>query len=309
MTSEVRTFLIATLACLVDATLTAWLASTSDSLTVLSAFLSSGIELLAVVAAFVTYIVVRHRGKSQSRFAFGIGKLENVTSMVIAGMMLISAQHVFFEAVGAIQNPNRSAAGPTLATLAIFFGYAVVSTIIWLHYRRLEKITRTAILKSQSELWYSKACNDIPFAIAILLIYSYQDMPWGVYLDPIASFIGVGFLLYAAWSIGYSSIGDLLDVSLDAYSHEVIERALKANHCEYQMHLIKSRRSGPDIFIELHLKFNELMTLKEIVGYAEKIKATAKSVCPAAEVLVIPYTNESALQPNDFVQVPVSISH
>lgn len=134
----------------------------------------------------------------------------------------------------------------------------------------------------------------MPIAIAVAMIYFYQDFVWGRYLDPIASIVGVVFLLYAAWSIGSLSIGDLLDVSLDAYSHEVIERALRADHHEHQIHIIKSRRSGLDIFIELHLRFSPDMTLKKVSGYSEAIRIAATSVCQAAKVLVVPYIDEQA---------------
>lgn len=291
-TSEARAFMLAILFCLADSAITAWLALESDSLTVLSAFFGASIDLFAVIAAFITFTVVRIRRQSESRFAFGIGKLENIISMAIAALMLLGAQQILFEAIEAIRNPRLVAA--TLTTVILFAGYAVVSALMYLHYRKLVKIYQTPIIHSQCALWYSKLCYDTPIAIAVAMIYSYQDLAWGKYLDPIASLIGVGFLVYASWSIGSSSIGDLLDVSLDAYSHEVIERALRANHCEHQIHIMKSRRSGPDIFIELHLKFNPAMTLKEISGYSEGVRKAATSVCPAAKVLVVPYSDESA---------------
>lgn len=291
MTKEVRLFIIASLLCLADATLTAWMAKDSDSLTVLSAFFGALIDLLAVVAAFVAFIVVRIRRKSQSRFAFGIGKLENIISMVIATLMLIAAQRILFQAVDSIQNPRLVTATPM--TVILFMSYAIVSASMYFHYRGVVKWNQSPIMKSQCSLWYSKVCYDVPIASAIALIYFYQDLAWGKYLDPIASLIGVGFLLYAAWSIGSSSIGDLLDVSLDAYSHEVIDRALRANHFEHQDHIIKSRRSGPDIFVELHLKFNPQMTLKEVSAYSDRVRDAATAVCPAAKVLVVPYSDNS----------------
>jgi cation diffusion facilitator family transporter len=292
MSREVRSFIIAILLCLADAVLTAWLALGSESLTVLSAFFGAVIDLLAVIAAFVAFVVVRLRRKSQSRFAFGIGKLENVISMVIAALMLLGAQHIIFEAIDSIRNPQLVAA--TMMTVVLFTSYAIVSSAMYLYYRNLVKTHRTPIINSQFALWYSKVCYDIPIAVAIALIYFYQDFAWGMYLDPVASLIGAGFLLYAAWSIGSSSIGDLLDVSLDAYSHEVIDRALRATHFEHQDYVIKSRRSGPDIFVELHLKFNPQMTLKDVSAYSDKVRDAATAVCPAAKVLVVPYTDDSA---------------
>lgn len=151
-TSEARAFIVAILLCFADTLITAWLALESNSLTVFSAFFGAGIDLLAVTAAYVTFVFVRIRRQSQTRFAFGIGKLENIISMVIAALMLLGAQQIIFDSIDSIREPKLVDAA--LTAVILFFVYAIISSVMCFHYRSILKTKETPIICSQYALWY-----------------------------------------------------------------------------------------------------------------------------------------------------------
>ena len=84
-----HSLLIAMLFCLLDVALMGSAAYLSNSLAILSDLLKETTDLLSVVAAFLTIRAVRR--SPDHRFAYGIGKLENLVSLSTGFIMLASA--------------------------------------------------------------------------------------------------------------------------------------------------------------------------------------------------------------------------
>jgi divalent metal cation (Fe/Co/Zn/Cd) transporter len=79
-----------------DVVLMGWAASQSTSLSILADWLKECADGLSVLMSWVTYRLVR--GRRRGRYAYGIGKLENLVSLGIAALMLASALFVSYHA-------------------------------------------------------------------------------------------------------------------------------------------------------------------------------------------------------------------
>jgi divalent metal cation (Fe/Co/Zn/Cd) transporter len=76
-------------------------------------------------------------------------------------------------------------------------------------------------------------------------------------VDPIASLLGVLFMLHAAWGMASSSVGDLLDATIEESVQLQIMRQLVHHMDSYErIHQVRARRSGPNIYVEIFLEFN-----------------------------------------------------
>jgi hypothetical protein len=93
--------------CIIDLALMGTVAFNSNSVTILGDVLKEGTDTLAVLAAFLTVRAVRR--SPNHRFAYGIGKLENLVSIGIGGMMVLAALYITAHAAPR-RRPSSSAA-------------------------------------------------------------------------------------------------------------------------------------------------------------------------------------------------------
>jgi divalent metal cation (Fe/Co/Zn/Cd) transporter len=154
---------------------------------------------------------------------------------------------------------------------------------------RILKQQSSPIIASQARLWFSKACFDITMASVLIMALIFDEFTWSLYLDPLASLVGAGFLIHGAWAITSSSVGDLLDVSLEESTQLVILRELVKHFDDYDaLHKVRSRRSGSNVFIEIFMSFDPELKMLEITKRIERLHDNISAIIPGAQVLIIP---------------------
>ena len=271
--------------CLIDVILTGGAAAMSNSLTIVSDLLKESSDFMAVLAAYVTLHLV-NRNKDE-RFAYGIGKLENLVSITISLLMLFSAGFIIYQAIEHLREPVH--AEGTLPGIVLFICYALTGFYIWLKNVRILKQQSSPIIASQVRLWFSKACFDITMASVLIMALIFDEFAWSLYLDPLASLVGAGFLIHGAWAITSSSVGDLLDVSLEEATQLVILRELVKHFDDYDaLHKVRSRRSGSNVFIEIFMSFDPELKMLEVTKRIESLHDNISDSVPGAQVLIIP---------------------
>lgn len=271
--------------CLIDLILTGGAAAMSNSLTIMSDLLKESSDFMAVLAAYVTLHLV-NRNKDE-RFAYGIGKLENLVSITISLLMLFSAGFIIYQAIEHLREPVH--AEGTLPGIVLFICYALTGFYIWLKNVRILKQQSSPIIASQVRLWFSKACFDITMASVLIMALIFDEFAWSLYLDPLASLVGAGFLIHGAWAITSSSVGDLLDVSLEEATQLVILRELVKHFDDYDaLHKVRSRRSGSNVFIEIFMSFDPELKMLEVTKRIERLHDNISDSVPGAQVLIIP---------------------
>jgi ferrous-iron efflux pump FieF len=282
-----RSLAIALAFCLVDVLLMGTAAFHSNSLTILSDFLKELGDTTAVLAAFITVRAVR-RAPSH-RFTYGIGKLENLVSMSIVVLMTGAAIAIAIQAFYHFRHPVVPHG--TVPGIFIFAVYAFIAFSISLRNRRLLKSQHSPIIASQAKLWFSKGSFDALMALSLTVALICRDQAWSLYLDPLASLVGVGFMLYSAWSIATESVGDLLDVALGETMQMRILRCLAERFDDYDLlHKIRTRRSGPRVYVELFLEFDPKQTMEEVRERIERIRFSVADAMPGADITVTPST-------------------
>ena len=284
-----RSLLYALLLCLLDVVLMGTAAYLSNSLTILSDLLKESTDLLSILAAFLTIRAVRR--SPDHRFAYGIGKLENLVSISIGLVMLISALWITWHSAHHLTSP-RMAEG-TIPGICIFALYTFIGYRIYFRTRRVSQQQPSAIMESQARLWFSKASFDAAMFSALLLAYLFRNQTWSWYLDPLASLVGVLFMLHAAWAMTSSSVNDLLDATIEETTQLRILRQLVQHLDDYdRLHKVRTRRSGPHIYVEIFLQFDPLLLMGEVQKRIQKLQQSIGEIIPGADVSIRPCTEE-----------------
>lgn len=269
--------------CGIDVLLIGFATVASNSLTILSDFLKEITDFSSMLAAFVT-LRIASRPPSE-RFSYGIGKLENLVSLLIAGTMTVSAISVIFHALKHFKSPEPLEGA--LPGILIFSGYAIVGFFIYFRNKRILKKNYSPIISAQASLWISKAIYDLLMALALSVAVYFAHLPWALYIDPVASMVGAAILFYSAAAILSHSVGDLLDATLEESLQLRILRELAHFFDAYEhLHGVKARRSGSRIFVEISLSFEGKLLMEDVQKRVNSIKASIKNALPDAEVSI-----------------------
>ncbi len=272
--------------CAVDVLLMGGAAWYSDSLAILSDLLKESTDFLAVFASYLTVLALR-RAPAQ-RFAYGIGKLENLVSLFIGLVMVACSLFLLTKVVSHFHHPVPTSG--TLPGIVIFVTYALIGFGMWTRNRWILRHQHSPIIDSQARLWFSKGCFDALMASALTLELFFRNHGWSFYLDPVASLLGVGFMLHAAYAIFSSSVDDLMDAALEETTQLQILNQLVRHIDDYdRLHKVRSRRSGSHIFVEVFLEFPTDLRMGEVRQRIQNLRRSIGAAVPGAEVSILPH--------------------
>jgi cation diffusion facilitator family transporter len=272
--------------CACDVLLMAGAAWYAESLAILSDLLKESTDFLAVLASYLTVLALRKA--PGHRFAYGIGKLENLVSLAIGLVMVGCSFFLLTKVVSHFHHPVPTSG--TLPGIIIFSVYAFIGFGIWTRNRWILRHQHSPIIESQARLWFSKACFDSLMATALTLELFFRGHAWSFYLDPLASLLGVGFMIHAAYAISSSSVNDLMDAALEETTQLQILNQLVRHLDDYdRLHKVRSRRSGSRIFVEVFLNFPPDLRMAEVQERIARLRQAITDSIPAAEVSILPH--------------------
>jgi len=119
--------------------------------------------------------------------------------------------------------------------------------------------------------------------IIALILSIYFD--WQM-ADPVFALLIAAFILKSAWDIIRQSLAQLMDQELpDGLREEIKKIALQ--HPEVRnLHELRTRSSGRQIFIQLHLEMDGELKLKEAHQIASEVEIEICKAFPNAEVII-----------------------
>jgi len=241
-------------------------------------------------ACFLTWLTLRRirRGKTLA-YDYGFGKLENASSMLVAGVMGVTLLVALYNAVERFRHPVPV----TRIELGFFVAVWAVAVSVWI-WRRTYVLTKedgSPVLESQWHLFRAKALANLCVVLSLGLSLSLYGHPWAVYIDPISSLILAGFLVHSIYSIVSLNASDLLDRALDESLQLIILRELAAYFDDYvAFHGLRSRRAGKNVYIDIFLEFDGSRTMAEVQKVIDTMKAALEQKIPGSQVVISPST-------------------
>lgn len=280
-----RTILIGFL--LGAATLVPWIVAAfiSGSVTLYTGALRSGVETLSQMSSWLT--IRKIRGNKSLDFDFGLGKFENLSSLFIIQAMLLSVAVMAFLSVQRLFHPeaiHRLGLGMLITVLS-----AVVNFWLWRKGYRNAKASSSPVTESHWRLMRSKFLANVCVLASLLISELFQGFPLALYADPVFSLLLCGFILYSAYGLLSSSVSDLLDRTLEESLQLVIVRLLGEFFDEYeQLHGVRSRRSGRNIFIEIFLEFDGGKKMADVQLAIDKMTESLERHIPGGRAIIVP---------------------
>ena len=261
---------------LIAAKIAAWMATGSVSL--LSTLIDS---LLDAGASLVNLFAVRHALQPADReHRFGHGKAESLAGLAQAAFISGSAVFLLIEAGQRLLEPaaiRRTELGYGVMALSIAATFGLV-----LFQRFVIKRTGSLAISADSAHYSMDLLVNLSVIVSLALT---SRLGW-VYADPLFAIAIAGYIVWGAVSIGYQAYQVLMDRELPDEDRAKI-RALALAHPEVNgMHDLRTRASGPNVFIQMHLEMDRDIPLVRAHEIAEDVMARIGAAYPNAEVII-----------------------
>jgi cation diffusion facilitator family transporter len=240
------------------------------SVSVISEGIHSAVDLLAALIAFFS---IRAAVKpADEEHEFGHGKIENISGSIEALLIFMAAGLIIYQAI------KKIIVGTPVERLDLGIGLMAGSAVLnFFVSRRLHKIADSAdSVALKADAWH--LTTDVYTSAGVFVGLIIVRLTHLTVLDPIIA-IGVALLIIrAAWNITRKSMGGLVDVRLPQAEEDIIAASITEHLGEITgFHELRTRKSGSQRYIDLHLVLPKSVTLEEAHKLCDHLEGDIKS--------------------------------
>jgi len=253
------------------------------SVSIISEAIHSSMDLIAAVIAF--FSVRKSAEPPDSHHEFGHGKFEDISGLVEAMLIFIAAILIIWESLQKLLGESSELFTPEL----LVFGIAVmgISALVnWFVSRRLMNVARQSeSIALESDAWHLR--TDVYTSLGVFFGLILIRLTGITVLDPLFA-LGVAFvILKAAYDLTKRSLSDLMDHSIPPGDEQRIREIICDHSSSYAgFHDLKTRRSGPEIFIEFHLVVPGTVSVLQSHDLSDHLESDLRVEFPRANVTI-----------------------
>jgi ferrous-iron efflux pump FieF len=245
----------------------------TNSAAILTDLLATFFDLTALTAC---WLVLRLAHKAHAgKYAYGLGKLENLAELLIALLQTILVLIAGTRAVMRILHPE-AVEGGELGLLVT--GAAVIGNVILNRKAtRLARETRSPVLAAQARVHFVATIASGSVFAVVTILSIFDNIPMLYYLDPIGSFVVISFMVYNIFAMLSNSTASLLDQAIDEAGQLRVLKVLTTHFDDFdELGDIRTRQLGSKMLVELHLGFKGDWTVAKTRGVVAKLTEAVK---------------------------------
>ncbi len=276
MRIEKKATLISTTVAFVLVTFKLTVGIISGSVAVLASAIDSLLDM--VVSTFNYYALHNAEKEPDEYFNFGRRKLEPLAAVIEGTIISLSALFILYEAV------SRLVKGSVIERLDLSIGVMVVSIVITallvVFLQIVARKTGNMVIKADALHYKTDLLSNGAVLLSLGLIY-FTDYD---FIDPLLGIAIAVYMIYSAFPLIKEGILMLLDAALDAESVAKIHGVLNTQLDINGYHDLRTRRSGSDIYMSVHLVFSISTSLYDAHQVGDRIELAIKNLFPQSNV-------------------------
>ncbi|MFA4860178.1 cation diffusion facilitator family transporter [Methanoregula sp.] len=253
------------------------------SVSIISEAIHSSMDLIAAVIAF--FSVRKSAEPPDAGHSFGHGKFEDVSGLIEALLIFVAAILIIREALIKLLGHTPEELKPELLVAGIAV-MGISALVNWYVSQRLMKVAKqTESIALESDAWHLR--TDVYTSLGVFLGLILIRLTGITLFDPIFA-IGVAIVIMkAAYDLTVRSFADLIDHSIPEKDEQQIKKIICEHANDYAgFHDLRTRRSGPEIFIEFHLVMPGEITVLQSHDFADHLEADLMLEYPRANVTI-----------------------
>ncbi|MDT8310612.1 MAG: cation diffusion facilitator family transporter, partial [Methylophaga sp.] len=212
-----------------------------------------------------------------------LGKAEPLAGLWQALFVSLSAIFLLYQAVQRLLNPQPITDAVDVSIGVMLFATVMTGLLLLLQRHVIKKTGSTAI--SADALHYK---TDFLINISVIVAIILTASGWHR-VDALMAVAIAIYILHSAWQIIRDAINLLMDHELPIAQRQQIQ-ALVLKHSDVRgLHDLRTRQSGLQIFIQLHLELDGDLSLQQASVICRQVENDLKTHFAAAEVLIHPH--------------------
>lgn len=262
---------------------TAWLSIASNStlvvlklivglyvgaVSLVSEAMHSGVDLIAAAIAF--WAVRKAVTPPDKEHDYGHGKFENLSSAIEALLIVLTALFIIYEAVNKFNtpvDPEFLQYGIYIMMISIGINLAVSQRLIYVARKTGSQALEADGLHLRADVWTSVG---VLVGLAGMKIFGF------LWLDPVIAIVVALIIFRAGYKMVVESARELTDSSLSPEEERVIGNLLLKNESVKGFHCLRTRRSGSEKLLDVHVTFDENMTLAQVHAACDDVENQIK---------------------------------
>ncbi|MBZ5519681.1 cation diffusion facilitator family transporter [Bacillus sp. KS1] len=249
------------------------------------AILSEAIHsFLDLIAAFIAFISVRISKKpADTGHPYGHGKVENLSGTIETILIFAAGIWMIYECVQKLVNPAPVHL-PVLGIVVMLAG-ALINLIVSKFVKREAEKVNSVAMKSNALHLLTDVYTSLGVAASLLVVTLTE---WYI-LDPIIGMVLAVYIIYEAFKLMKEAFPPLIDTRLSEEEEKTILKIIKTFQQEFiEIHDFRTRRSGPQEYIDFHLVVASHVTIKDVHDLCDRIERDITKEFKQAQVMIHP---------------------
>lgn len=225
-------------------------------------------DLLADLPIILLARIARQRPDNDH--PYGHARFETLGTVMLGALLLTVALGIAVETLGLLfsdSRPSPSVLGLVTVVIAIalkegYFQYAI----------RQARLARSALIEANA--WHARSDSLSSVVVLIGLLATLAGFPA---LEIIAALLVAVMIGWMGIRLAWQAIQQLVDQGVDDERQAALLETLSAIPGVYDVHLLRTRRMGPDLFVDAHLRVDSRISVSEGHQINEWALTTLKS--------------------------------
>ncbi|MBD5502704.1 MAG: cation transporter [Lachnospiraceae bacterium] len=250
-----------------------------------SAMISDAIHSASDVFSTIVVIVgIRISGKASDKdHPYGHERMECVAAIVLATILAATGLGIGYSAVGKIAGGDYALlAVPGMLALAAALLSIVVKEGMYQYTRIYAKRIDSGAL--MADAWHHR--SDALSSIGALIGIAGARMGFPI-LDPVASVVICFFIEKAAYEIFMDAVDKMVDKACDDEVENALRECALAQSGVLGVDLLQTRVFGNKIYVDIEIRVNGEMKLREAHGIAEQVHDAIEQNFPKVKHIMV----------------------
>jgi len=249
------------------------------------------LDVIITIMVLISILIVRSR--RAQKLPYGLYKLEDLMTLIIAALLIIIAVEIGSEGLG--RSPNAVSLTPALIQISSLLPLGLSAYLKI----RASKIINSPSLRADGLHTVGDVLEGGGVALG-LLIFSYTGSHVAYQASTVIAIAGI---IMAAYEAGHDSVLSILDLPKDKETLDRLSTLIKGAAGELELVSLKARWAGPVIFVEAVLRAPPLRTVEDVSIVCQKLTNILKREVPSiADVIIMV---EPSIRSNFTVCIPL----
>jgi cation diffusion facilitator family transporter len=236
----------------------------SGSVAVLASAVDSVLDML--VSVFNYFAITNSEKPADKQFNYGRGKIEALASVIEGTIITVSGLFLLYQAGKKAYTGEVSSYIQTSLIVMVISLFITIALVAYLN--AIAKQTNNMVIKADALHYKTDVYVNGAVLISLVLVYFTK-------IEIIDVIVGASiaiFIIYSAYELIENGVLMLLDSAVDNDKIDTIKQIINDEQTVNDYHFLKTRQAGNDIFVDVHLVFDCVISLMDAHKASDRIE-------------------------------------